>query len=73
MYECIARHIAYLRTKAGDESLLPAMWSSYQAAWSNVVGQCEKSMEALLRLFYEKVATPDMIRPDLKLVRTQSA
>ena len=28
-----------------------------------------KSMEALLRLFYEKVATPDMIRPDLQLVR----
>ena len=45
------------------------MWSSYRAARSNVVGQCEKSMEALLRLFYEKVATPDMIRPDLQLVR----
>ena len=29
----------------------------------------KKSMEALLRLFYEKVATPDMIRPDLQLVR----
>ena len=28
-----------LRTKAGDESLLPAMWSSYQAARSNVVGR----------------------------------
>ena len=37
------------------------------------IGQCEKSMEALLRLFYEKVATPDMIRPDLQLVGTQSA
>ena len=29
----------------------------------------KKSMEALLRLFYEKVDTPDMIRPDLQLVR----
>ena len=28
-------------------------------------------MEALLRLFYEKVATPDMILPDLQLVRIE--
>ena len=31
-----------LRTKAGDESLLPAVWSSWHAARSDVIGQCEK-------------------------------
>ena len=58
-----------LRTKAGDESLLPVMWSLYRAARSDVVGLCRQSIEALVPLFYGKAATSDMIRLGLELVR----
>jgi hypothetical protein len=40
----------------------PVMWSSFHAARSDAVGQPEKSIEALLPLFHEKAATPEMIR-----------
>ena len=43
---------------------------AYYAARSDVVGQCRRSIEALLPLFYEKAATPDMIRLGLELERT---
>ena len=46
------------------------MWSLYQAARSDVVGQCRQSIEALLPLFYGKAAPSDMIQRGLELVRT---
>ena len=55
--ECFNAVHDTLRTKAGAESLLPVMWSLYHAARSDVVGQCRKSVEALLPLFYEKAAS----------------
>ena len=58
-----------LHTEAGDESCVPIMWSSYHAARSDVVGQCRQSLEALLPLFHEKAATPDMILHGMELVR----
>ena len=58
-----------LGTNAGDESRVPIMWSSFHAARSDVVGQCRQSIEALLPLFHEKAATPDMIRHGMELVR----
>ena len=47
----------------------PAMWSSFHAARSDAVAQPEKSIEALLPLFHEKAATPEMIRHGMELVK----
>lgn len=47
----------------------PVMWSSYHAARSDTVGQPEKGTEALLPLFHEKAATPEMIRHGMKVVK----
>jgi len=47
----------------------PVIWSSFHASRSNAVGQPEKGIEALLPLFHEKVATLEMIRLGLKLVK----
>ena len=51
------------------EKHTPAMWSSYHAARSDTVGQPEKCIEALLPLFHEKAATPEMIRHGMELVK----
>ena len=61
-----------LPTKVGDVQMnnLPVMWSLYQAARSDVVGQYRQSIEALLPLFYGKAAPSDMIQLGLELVRT---
>ena len=48
------------------------MWSSFHAARSDVVGQMEKSIEALLPLFHHKAATPEMIHHGMNLVKKNS-
>ena len=45
------------------------MWSSIHAARSDVVGQPQKGIEALLPFFHEKAATPEMIRHGMELVK----
>jgi len=59
----------YLYVDSDTESGTPTMWSSFHAARSDVVGQPEKSIEALLPLFHEKAATPEMIRHGMELVK----
>ena len=57
------------------EKCTPAMWSSYHAAPSDTVGHQilldnrKKGIEALLPLFHEKAATPEMIRHGMELVK----
>ena len=51
------------------ESGTPTMWSSFHAARSDVVGQPEKSIEALLPLFHDKAETPEMIHHGMNLVK----
>ena len=51
------------------EKATPVMWSSFHAAQSNAVGQPHKSIEALLPLFREKAATPEMIPHGMELVK----
>ena len=51
------------------ESGTPTMWSSFHAARSDVVGQPEKSIEALLPLFHDKAATPEMIHHGMNLLK----
>ena len=43
--------------------------SSFHAARSDAVGQPKKGIEALLPLFHEKTATPEMIRLGMELVK----
>ena len=45
------------------------MWSSFHAVRSNAVAQPKKSIEAILPLFHEKAATPEMIRHGMGLVQ----
>ena len=58
-----------LPTKVGDVQM-NNFCQLYQAARSDVVGQCRQSIESLLPLFYGKAATSDMIQLGLELVRT---
>lgn len=58
-----------LYVDSDTEKRTPAMWSSYHAARSDTVGQPEKGIEALLPLFHEKAATPEMIRHGMELVK----
>lgn len=51
------------------EEEIKLMWSSFHAARSDVVGQPQKCIEALLSLFPEKAATPEMIRHGMELVK----
>ena len=51
------------------EKCSPVMWSSFHAARSDTVGQPEKGIEALLPIFHEKAATPEMIRHGMELVK----
>ena len=51
------------------ESGTPTMCSSFHAARSDVVGQPEKSIEALLPLFHDKAATPEMIHHGMNLLK----
>jgi len=57
----------YVNYEAGKDT--PIMWSSFHAARSDVVGQPQKCIEALLPLFYEKAATPKMILHGMELVK----
>lgn len=45
------------------------MWSSFHVARSDAIGQPEEGIEALLPLFHEKAATPEMIRHGMELVK----
>jgi len=58
-----------LYVDSDTEEGTPAMWSSFHAARSDAVGQHEKGIEALLPLFHEKAATPEMIRHGMYLVK----
>ncbi len=58
-----------LYENSDTEKRTPTMWSSYHAARSDTVGQPEKGIEALLPLFHEKAATPEMIRHGMELVK----
>lgn len=51
------------------ESGTPTMWSSFHAAQYDVVVQPEKSIEALLPLFHDKAATPEMIHHGMNLAK----
>ena len=45
------------------------MWSAFYAARSDDVGQPQKCIEVLLPLFYDKAATPEMIRHGMEIVK----
>jgi hypothetical protein len=50
-----------------DETQL--MWSAFHASRSDDVGQPQKCIEALLPLFYDKAATPEMMRHGMEIVK----
>eukprot|EP00745_Piridium_sociabile_P034702 TRINITY_DN5991_c0_g1_i12.p2 TRINITY_DN5991_c0_g1~~TRINITY_DN5991_c0_g1_i12.p2 ORF type:complete len:424 (-),score=75.51 TRINITY_DN5991_c0_g1_i12:2994-4265(-) len=58
-----------LYVDSDTEKGTPVMWSSFHAARQDAVGQPEKGIEALLPLFHEKAATPEMIRHGMELVK----
>ena len=57
----------YLNSERRNDS--PLMWSSFHAARSDAVGQPDKNIAALLPLFRDKAATPEMIRHGMNLIK----